>query len=133
MTYPGYFLSGPFINNLFSTTNASVIHPTNGVLIVARLDGPSPAIARSLVEKALQAEADGLWGRAYFDLRNITDPGYKIGDDWIRNASQIAQVVGFDTVVDENSDTLPASFPFSQVAIYMGWYRENVKIGRAHV
>ena len=126
MTYPGYFLSGPFINNLFSTTNASVLHPTNGVLIVARLDGPTPAIARGLVEKALQAETDGLWGRAYFDLRNITDPGYKIGDDWIRNASQVAQLVGFDTVVDENSDTLPASFPFSQVAIYMGWYRENV-------
>jgi uncharacterized protein (TIGR03790 family) len=35
--------------------------------MVARLDGPAMAIARGLVDKALQAERDGLWGRAYFD------------------------------------------------------------------
>ena len=126
LTYSGYTLAGPLVNNFYSTTNASLLHPTNGVLIVARLDGPTPAIARGLVEKTLQAEAEGLWGRAYFDLRNIADPNYKVGDDWIRNASQVAQLVGFDTITDENSDTLPASFPLSQVAIYMGWYRENV-------
>ena len=126
MNYSGYTLAGPLVNTLYSTTNASQLHPTNGVLIVARLDGPTPAIARGLVEKALQAEAEGLWGRAYFDLRNIADPNYKVGDEWIRNASQVAQLVGFDTVVDEGGDTFPASFPLSQVAIYMGWYRENV-------
>lgn len=126
LTYSGYTLAGPLMNNLFSTTNASQLHPTNGMLIVARLDGPTPGIARGLVEKAMQAEAEGLWGRAYFDLRNIADPNYKIGDEWIRNASQVAQFVGFDTITDENSDTFAASFPLSQVAIYMGWYRENV-------
>lgn len=124
---PGYVLAGPHLNPLYSTTtNAAVLHPTNGILLVARLDGPTTAIARGLVEKSLQAEAEGLWGRAYFDVRNITDPGYKIGDDWIRNASQIAQQLGFDTVVDEGSDTFPAGFPMSQIAIYMGWYREHV-------
>ena len=126
LTYSGYTLAGPLVNNFYSTTNASLLHPTNGVLIVARLDGPTPAIARGLVEKALQAEAEGLWGRAYFDLRNIADPNYKVGDDWIRNASQVAQLVGFDTIMDEGGDTFPGSFPLSQVAIYMGWYRENV-------
>ncbi len=126
LTYSGYRLAGPLLNNLYSTTNASLLHPTNGILIIARLDGPTPAIARGVVEKALQAEAEGFWGRAYFDLRNIADPNYKVGDEWIRNASQVAQLVGFDTVVDENADTFPASFPLSQVAIYMGWYRENV-------
>ena len=126
LTYSGYTLAGPLVNTLYSATNASLFHPTNGVLMVARLDAPTPALARGLVEKALQAEAEGLWGRAYFDLRNIADPNYKIGDDWIRSASQIAQLVGFDTVVDEGGDTFPASFPLSQVAIYMGWYRENV-------
>ena len=126
LTYSGYTLAGPLVNTLYSATNASLFHPTNGVLMVARLDAPTPALARGLVEKALQAEAEGLWGRAYFDLRNIADPNYKIGDDWIRSASQIAQLVGFDTVVDEGGDTFPSSFPLSQVAIYMGWYRENV-------
>ena len=70
-------LAGPLRNPVYTVTNAAMLHPTNGVLIVARLDGPSAGIARGLVDKALQAEADGLWGRAYFDLRNTTEPGYK--------------------------------------------------------
>jgi tetratricopeptide (TPR) repeat protein len=77
------------------------------------------------VDKALQAEADGLWGRAYFDLRNITDPAYKPGDEWIRAASEICRRVGFETVVDENPATFPAGFPMSQIAIYIGWYDGN--------
>lgn len=121
----GYSLTGPFINPLYGDTNAATLHPTNGILLVARLDAATPEIARGLVDKALQAEANGLWGRAYFDVRNITDPGYKIGDDWIRGAAQVAQQSGFDTVVDENGDTFPAGFPMSQIAFYAGWYREN--------
>jgi uncharacterized protein (TIGR03790 family) len=125
-TYSTYLLGGPLLNPLFATTNAATLHPTNGILLVARLDGPTPEIARGLVDKALQAEADGLWGRMYFDVRNISDPGYKVGDDWIRAAAQMAQHLGFDTVLDERGDTFPASFPMSQIALYMGWYREHV-------
>lgn len=122
----GYPLAGPNLNPLYGTTNAAMLHPTNGILLVTRLDGPTPEIARSLVEKSLQAEADGLWGHAYFDVRNIADPGYKIGDDWIRAAAQLSKQLGFETFLDEKSDTFTASFPMSQIAIYMGWYRENV-------
>ncbi len=119
-------LGGPLRNPVYTVTNATIIHPTNGVLIVARLDGPSAGIARGLVDKALQAEADGLWGRAYFDLRNTTEPGYKMGDDWIRNAAEIARRLGFETVVDENPGTFPADFPMSQIAFYAGWYEQDV-------
>ncbi len=118
-------LAGPLRNAVYATTNAALLHPTNEVLLVTRLDGPTPAIARGLVDKALQAEADGLWGRAYFDLRNITDPSYKHGDDWIRAASEISRHLGFETIVDENPGTFPASFPMSQIAWYMGWYELN--------
>ena len=93
--------------------------------MVTRLDGPSAEIARGLVDKAIEAETDGLWGRAYFDLRGITDPGYKPGDDWIRAASEICQQLGFETVVDENPATFPPEFPMSQIAIYCGWYDGN--------
>ena len=119
-------LAGPMHNPLYATTNAALLYPTNGLLLVTRLDGPSPDIARGLVDKALQAEADGLWGRAYFDLRNITDPAYKLGDDWIRGAAEICRRLGFETVVDENPGTFPAGFPMSQIAMYMGWYDGNV-------
>jgi uncharacterized protein (TIGR03790 family) len=118
-------LAGPLRNPVYTATNIAKLNPTNGVLLVTRLDGLTPAVARGLLDKALQAEADGLWGRAYFDLRNITEPGYKLGDDWIRAASEMCRHVGFETVVDENPGTFPAGFPMSQIAVYMGWYDGN--------
>jgi len=126
LTYGGYALVGPLNNPYYSATNTTLLSPTNGLLMVARLDGPTPALARGLVDKALQAEEEGLWGRAYFDVRNISDPHYKAGDDWIRGAAQVAKQLGFETIVDENSDVWPASFPMSQIALYAGWYREHV-------
>ncbi len=58
-------------------------------------------------------------------LRNITDPAYKLGDDWIRAAAEICRRAGFETVVDENPGTFPAGFPMSQIALYLGWYDAN--------
>ena len=118
-------LTGPLGNPVYGTTNAAWLNPTNGLLLVSRLDGPSPEIARGLVDKAIEAETDGLWGRAYFDLRNTTEPGYKQGDDWLRNASEICRRLGFETVVDENPVTFPPAFPMSQIALYMGWYDQD--------
>jgi uncharacterized protein (TIGR03790 family) len=118
-------IGGPLRNWAYGVTNSAMLHPTNGILLVTRLDGPSAAIARGLVDKAMQAEQDGLWGRAYFDLRSITEPGFKMGDDWIRAAAEICTRLGFETVVDTNGSTFPASFPMSQIAIYAGWYAEN--------
>jgi len=119
-------MAGPWPNPAFGVTNSALLHPTNGILLVARLDGPGADIARGLLDKALAAEENGLWGRAYFDLRNITEPGYKMGDDWLRAAAQIARGTGFETVVDENGATFPPGFPMSQIAIYMGWYSEVI-------
>ncbi|MDB6018935.1 MAG: hypothetical protein JWR19_3424 [Pedosphaera sp.] len=121
-----YSHAGPLVNPFFAGTNAAAMNPTNGILMVARLDGPTAEIARGLVDKAIQAETNGLWGRAYFDLRGLTNGGYKVGDDWIRGAAEVCRRTGFDTITDENGGTLPASFPLSQVAFYAGWYDENV-------
>src|SRR5205814_718251 len=64
-------LTGFVGNPYYTVTNATRFHPTNGVLMVARLDGPSADIAKGIVDKALEAETNGLWGRAYFDRRNL--------------------------------------------------------------
>ena len=115
-------LAGPLRNPAYSVTNAALLHPTNGILMVTRLDGIGPEIARGLVGKAIQAEKDGLWGRAYIDVRNIADPNYKPGDEWIRNAGEICRRLGFETIVDENPETFPVGYPMSHIAIYLGWY-----------
>lgn len=113
-------------NPAYGVTNAARIHPTNGVLIVARLDGPTPEIARGLVGKARQAEQDGLWGRAYIDLRNTSELGLKPGDDWIRTAGEVCRMMGFETVIDAGGGLFPAGFPMSHIAFYAGWYSEHV-------
>jgi uncharacterized protein (TIGR03790 family) len=117
---------GAVPNRLYGATNSALLSPTNGVLLVARLDGPSPEIARGLVDKAIQAEADGLWGRAYFDSRGLTNGPYQLGDDWIRGAAEVTSRLGFETVLDREPATFPASFPMSQIAIYAGWYDGSV-------
>lgn len=121
-------LSGPLPNWVYGATNAAMLHPTNGILLVARLDGPTVEIARGLVDKALAAERDGLWGRAYFDARGLvqTDTNYVLGDEWMINGGEICRELGFETVVDKNPGTFPADFPMSQIAIYCGWYDGNV-------
>ena len=125
----GYMRAGPVMNPYFGCTNAAIMNPTNdarGILLVARLDGPTAGIARSLVDKAMQAEADGLWGRAYFDMRGLTNGPYKIGDDWLRRAAVASSLLGFETTVDTNEATFPAGFPMSQIALYAGWYDQHV-------
>lgn len=122
---PKRMLAGPTVNPAIAATNAALLHPTNGILMVARLDGPSFEIANGLVDKAIQAETDGLWGRSYFDLRGITNE-YKPGDDSIRTAAQANYNFGFETIVDEKPETFPADFPMSRIAFYAGWYDANV-------
>lgn len=120
-----YTLAGPLSNPAFATTNAAGMHPTNGLVMVSRLDGPSAEIARGLVDKALEAERDGLWGRMYFDLRGSVDQELKQGEDWLRGAAELCRVLGYETLVDTNADLFPAGFPMSHIAFYAGWYREH--------
>ena len=125
MTFP---LTGPFLNWFYGGTNTASFTPTHGILLVARLDGPSVEVANGLVDKAVEAERNGLWGRAYFDARGVpkTDTNYFLGDQWMLGAAQIARQLGFETTVDERLGTFPASFPMSHIAIYCGWYDADV-------
>jgi uncharacterized protein (TIGR03790 family) len=119
-------ITGLLPNPAYGATNSSIIQPTNGVLMVARLDGPSPELAMGLVDKAMQAEAEGLWGRAYFDLRGLNDGAYKVGDEWMQGASEVSRVYGFETVIDKSANTFPPQTPLSDTALYFGWYDQSV-------
>ncbi len=119
-------LRGELINHSYGCTNPAALSPTNGILLVTRLDGPTPQIANQLVDKAMAAESNGLWGRAYFDARGLK-PGDQFypGDEWILNAAKICRLRGFDVETDTNEETFPASYPMSQIAIYAGWYASD--------
>lgn len=120
-------LNGPAVNPAYNTTNTALLHPTNSVLMVARLDGPTAEIARGLVDKAVYAETNGLWGRAYFDLRGITNGPYALGDRWIAAAAEVSALAGFELVVDNQPGLFPVTEPMSHIALYAGWYTANVE------
>jgi uncharacterized protein (TIGR03790 family) len=121
-------LTGPLPNLFYLCTNRAALNCTNGILLVARLDGPTPQIASALVDKALDAETNGLWGRAYFDARGLspTNTSYYLGDQWMMAGAEICRQLGFETELDTNAATLPASFPMSHIGIYAGWYAGEV-------
>jgi len=77
------------------------------------------------VDKAMEAETNGLWGRGYFDMRGVTNE-YKLGDEWIHQAAEVNYKFGYETITDEKPGTFPADFPMSQIAFYVGWYDGNV-------
>ncbi|HXS68395.1 MAG TPA: TIGR03790 family protein [Candidatus Polarisedimenticolia bacterium] len=120
-------VTGLEINSSYTTTNKAWLNPTNGILMVTRLDGPNASIARGLVDKAMEAETNGLCGRAYFDWRGVpTNSPLIVGDEWIMASSKISQYYGgYETLNDTNPATFPADFPMNQTAIYCGWYDEN--------
>jgi uncharacterized protein (TIGR03790 family) len=120
-------LTGPLPNPFYGCTNRALLDCTNGILLVSRLDGPTPEIAKRLVDKALDAENNGLWGRAYFDARGLdkSDTNYFLGDQWLLGGADICRHLGFETEVDTNAETFPASFPMSHVAVYAGWYASD--------
>ena len=120
-------LAGPLPNLFYGCTNRTQLSPLNGLLLVARLDGPTPEIANGLVDKALAAESNGFWGRAYIDTRNLqTNDAYYLGDLWLRECATICQQQGLEVEMDTNAATLPESYPMSHVAIYAGWYDGEV-------
>jgi uncharacterized protein (TIGR03790 family) len=119
--------AGPFSNPLYKTKDVATLHSTNGLLMVTRLDGPSAAIARGLVDGAINAETNGLWGRAYFDARGLgTNDTYYQGDYYMKRAAAVARQFGFETELDTRAETFHAGYPLSHVALYAGWYDTEV-------
>jgi len=97
-----------------------------GLFAVARLDGPTPAIVRGMIDASLAAERDGLWGWAFVDQRGISSGGYALGDKWLQSAVEAMRKQGIPTWVDRRSETIPAGFPITDLAVYYGWYAGRV-------
>ena len=95
-------------------------------VMVSRLDGPSPQIARELIDKAISAEKTGLHGFAYIDSRGIPDDkksgSFGNFDQKLRNLAVLLRIRTNLKVKEERSEKLfePRSCP--KTAIYCGWY-----------
>jgi uncharacterized protein (TIGR03790 family) len=95
------------------------------ILMVSRLDAPTPKLAKGLVDKALQAERIGLEGTVYFDARGLQPNGatdtYGFYDHSLREAAALVQGNSSYRVVLDEADPTMTAIP--NVALYIGWYK----------
>jgi len=96
----------------------------NYLIMVCRLDAPSPAMVRRMIQDAVETEKTELTGRAFFDIRSIDkkeDP-YWLGDNWIDRSALLFQARGFDVEIDRRPEVASKFAPWDQIAFYAGWY-----------
>jgi uncharacterized protein (TIGR03790 family) len=99
------------------------------VLMVARLDGPTPAVAKGLVDQAVEVEQKGLAGKVYLDARGIkydsaqdTGHGYGGYDESLREAAKLlAEAAKMEVTLDDKPE-LFAPGSCTDCALYCGWY-----------
>jgi uncharacterized protein (TIGR03790 family) len=101
------------------------------VMMTARLDGPSPKIAKRLVQDAVETEKNGgLVGKVYIDARGIPyDPekdkgGTSYGgyDESFREAARLLREQGKMDVTLDDQDALFPDRSCTECALYGGWY-----------
>jgi uncharacterized protein (TIGR03790 family) len=120
---PSY--SGGVNNPLFNKPTAFNAEAPPFIMLVGRIDGPSPAVCRRMVKDALTAEKTGLWGRVFLDLAR-KGPGYDEGDLWLLGAGKALGAAGYSVTIDAHPQTLPTNYPMTETALYFGWYTRSI-------
>lgn len=99
------------------------------MVLTCRLDGPTPEIAKRLVDDAMEAEKEGLQGKVYVDARGIGydskgDPGFGYGgyDQSMRDmAALLKDEAKLDVTLDDKGELFAAN-SCPDCALYCGWY-----------
>lgn len=99
-------------------------------LMVARIDAPTLALAKGLIDTAIKIEKQGLEGKVYLDARGIgklDQQNVSVGSyaDYDRalliTAKGLQEQTNLDVTLDEKSDLFqPGQCP--DAALYCGWY-----------
>lgn len=99
------------------------------VVMTARLDGPSVALVKQLIDRAIEVEAKGLQGKVYVDARNIhydpkKDTGFGYGgyDESLREMAKLLEKEAKIPVTLDNKPELFAVGSCTDCALYCGWY-----------
>lgn len=122
----GVRLSGAIPNPFFKSSQGFDGRFARNIMLVTRLDGPSPTDVRARLAETWQTEHDGLVGWACFDARGIKEGGYKQGDDWLVRAAATSKRWGMPTALDENDAIVGPEALWSDVALYGGWYAGSI-------
>jgi uncharacterized protein (TIGR03790 family) len=117
-------VQNPFFRRFTSILEATI---DPGLLLVCRLDAPDATTVRGMIDDALGAERDGLWGWAYVDSGWAQGrEGYAEADQWLATAAAQMREKGIPVLWDKAPETLPPGYPVTDAALYYGWYAANI-------
>jgi uncharacterized protein (TIGR03790 family) len=125
----GFFtkqISGAISNSYFQSFRPIAEHASSPILLVTRLDAPESATVRRMITDAVEAEKNGLWGRAYVDATHETSGGREVGDAWMHAIVDQMHRSGIPAVFDDLPTVFPDNFPMTDCALYYGWYTGTV-------
>ncbi|WP_051309869.1 TIGR03790 family protein [Desulfogranum japonicum] len=135
---PDYPLDGWVPNPYFIGFQRKKSHiDKDNVLMVSRLDAPTPSIVRRIINDSIAIEQTGLTGTAYFDarwkrpdtLKQLS--GYALYDASLHKAAQSLKEQKLPVILDEQSNLFPVDSCFS-AALYCGWYSLSQYIDAFH-
>lgn len=119
-----FWLPNPFF---LGYANQKTLLDKSEVLMTSRLDGPSADTVKRIINDSIQAENQGLSGRAYFDARGKDQgdkkrSGYGFYDQSIHKAADYLLQENLLPVTKEDTGELfqPGACP--NTALYCGWY-----------
>jgi len=119
-------ISGAVNNPYFRSFTPIIEANLPSILLVCRLDAPTPQIVRRMITDSLAAEQAGLAGLAYIDGRGIKEEGYTEGDNWLFALANTARRRGSPVVLDNGPGLFPENYPMTRAALYFGWYSEHM-------
>jgi uncharacterized protein (TIGR03790 family) len=99
-------------------------------LMVARIDAPTLALAKGLIDAAIATEKNGLSGKAYFDARgmgklDVASPPPGSYEDYDRALLVAEKAVREQTTIETTLNSSPDLFrpgDCPDAALYCGWY-----------
>ena len=92
------------------------------VVRVSRLDGPSAKAVFGMIDGALEAERNGLIGRAYVDTKGP----YPKWERWLKVTAEELKKKHFSTTQRDEKGTFSIGSRFDAPALYAGWYTSNL-------
>jgi uncharacterized protein (TIGR03790 family) len=116
---PGYpiAMTQPNPEFIYNRGGGSGLRP---VLMVSRLDAPTPELAADMIRTAIDVEREGLKGKFYLDARGITENNdYGTVDEDIRRTAKLMQKSPFPVVLDDKPKLFSEA---PDAALYCGWY-----------
>ncbi|WP_447986197.1 TIGR03790 family protein [Nitrospira sp. Nam74] len=118
-------MGNPLFHGSPSLANPSSF--TLPIILVSRLDAPTPQLAMGLVDKTIETEQQGLTGNAYVDSRGIQPDGtvgYGYYDQGLRDLADLLRTrTPYPVVLEDTERRFSRRGEAPDVAIYAGWYK----------